>query len=131
MFKTCNCCHFECSERIEWCESVELSSLLCFLGPEIKPLERVGSGGLPEACDVGGANSNNMPWQACGLKRFPSCFYRQSSWSTFDLCLDIHETSAPRQGPYVSSSSSCSSSSSQRKLVRTSVIQKTILKELK
>ena len=44
VFKTCNCRHFQCSEGIEWCESVELSSLFCFLGPEIRPLERVGSG---------------------------------------------------------------------------------------
>ena len=44
MFKTCNCRHFQCSERIEWCESVELSSFVCFLNPEIRALEQVGSG---------------------------------------------------------------------------------------
>ena len=44
MFKTCNCRHFQCSDGIEWCESVELSSFFCFLSPEIRALERVGSG---------------------------------------------------------------------------------------
>jgi hypothetical protein len=43
VFKTCNCHHFQCSVGIESCESVEVSSLFCFLGPEIRRLERVGS----------------------------------------------------------------------------------------
>ena len=44
VLKTCNCRHFQCSEGIEWCESVELSSFFCFLNPEIRALERVGAG---------------------------------------------------------------------------------------
>ena len=52
------------------------------------------------------------PGKRAAGNRFSSFFYRQSFRVTFDLCLDIHETSAPRQGPYVSSSSNSSSSSS-------------------
>ena len=32
------------SEGLGWCESVELSSLFCFPGPEIGSLERAGAG---------------------------------------------------------------------------------------